>query len=233
MNSTRLRTLLGIVAATALVSGLGTGAAEATPTYPKPGQTSVRVLELESRLVKAGALKNTYVSGHYGARTVAGVRAYQTSALLPVTGTVDAATWQPLVTATGKFDATAIPGIDKRCKTSGRVICLDKTRGKLFYVKNRRVLQVMDARFGCKRTHTREGKFRVYRKSKHHVSSIYHTKMPYAMFFSRGEAVHYSSDYARGKGSCSHGCANIKDKKGLAWLYRTIKIGDRVVVYRS
>ena len=230
-----VRTLVALSTAAALLSVLAPGAARAETgdPFPKSGQTSVRVLELQSRLVTAKVLNTKDVSGRFGAHTTAGVRHFQTSVLLPATGKVTAATWQPLVTATGRFDPSTVLGIDRRCRTSGRVICLDKTRHKLFYVKNRRVLQVMDARFGCATTHTREGTFRVYRKRRHHVSSIYHTKMPYAMFFSRGEAVHYSSDYARGKGSCSHGCANVRDKSGLASLYRKIEIGDRVVVYRS
>ena len=50
----------------------------------------------------------------------------------------------------------------------------------------------MDARFGCASTRTRQGTFNVYRKNRHWTSTIYHTSMPFSMFFSGGQAVHYS-----------------------------------------
>ena len=71
-------------------------------------------------------------------------------------------------------------------------------------------------------------------KSRNHYSTIYHTKMPYAMFFSGGQAVHYSSDFAaRGYNGCSHGCVNIRNKSGIRWVFNRIHVGDRVIVYRS
>ncbi|TCC27941.1 L,D-transpeptidase [Kribbella speibonae] len=122
--------------------------------------------------------------------------------------------------------------IDRRCMTKGRVLCINKKTRKLVYMVNGKPVQVMDVRFGSSRTPTRNGVFRVYRKSKNHVSSLYHTKMPYAMFFSGGQAVHYSSDFkARGYNGASHGCANIRDKKKIAWVFARVKVGDRVVVY--
>ena len=58
--------------------------------------------------------------------------------------------------------------------------------------------------------------------------------MPYSMFFSRGQAVHYSSDFAaRGYAGASHGCVNVRDYAGLASLFGQVSTGDKVVVYRS
>ena len=92
----------------------------------------------------------------------------------------------------------------------------------------------MDVRFGSDRTPTREGWFSVGWKSRHHVSSIYHTAMPYAMFFSGGQAVHYSSDFAaRGYNGASHGCVNVRDRAGIRALFDSVSIGDKVVVYRG
>ena len=66
------------------------------------------------------------------------------------------------------------------------------------------------------------------------LSTIYHTPMPYAMFFSGGQAVHYSSDFAsRGYNGCSHGCVNIRNKSGIRWVFDRVRVGDRVIVYRS
>jgi lipoprotein-anchoring transpeptidase ErfK/SrfK len=91
-----------------------------------------------------------------------------------------------------------------------------------------------DARFGATRTPTRNGSFKVYRKSKNHVSSIYHSPMPDAMFFSGGQAVHYSSDFkARGYNGASHGCVNMRDRKKIDYIFSKVKIGDKVFVYNA
>ena len=45
---------------------------------------------------------------------------------------------------------------------------------------------------------------------------LYGSAMPYAMFFSGGQAVHYSSDFAaRGYAGASHGCVNVRDHAGI------------------
>ena len=132
--------------------------------------------------------------------------------------------------------ATIVKGtlrIDARCMT-GRALCVNKTTRKITLLLNGKALMTADARFGCTSTPTREGQFKVYRKSLHHVSSLYHTPMPYAMFFSGGQAVHYSSDFAaRGYNGCSHGCVNVRNKTGIAWIYARVPIGTKVIVYRS
>ncbi|MFC6160977.1 L,D-transpeptidase [Kribbella sp. NPDC058693] len=122
--------------------------------------------------------------------------------------------------------------IDRRCVTKGRVLCINKKTRKLVYMVNGKPIQVMDVRFGAMKTPTRNGVFKVYRKSKNHVSSLYHSKMPYAMFFSGGQAVHYSSDFkARGYNGASHGCVNVRDKNKIAWVFARVHVGDKVVVY--
>ena len=114
------------------------------------------------------------------------------------------------------------------------MLCIDKTRDKLYYVQRGKIIKSMDARFGCARTRTREGTFRVFRKRRYTVSNLYHTPMPYSMFFSGGQAVHYSADFARrGYAGCSHGCVNIRAKAKLRYVFNRIRLGDRVVVYRS
>src|SRR5881397_1479011 len=74
--------------------------------------------------------------------------------------------------------------IASACKVHGRVLCVNKTSRKLYYMQDGKVVMTMDARFGCASTPTRNGTFHVYRKSRHWVSSIYHTAMPFSMFFS-------------------------------------------------
>ncbi len=137
-------------------------------------------------------------------------------------------------TATTVAAVSTSAKLPKRCKTKGRVLCINKTTRKLYFVQNGKIRKTVDARFGCSRTPTRNGTFHVYRKNRHWVSTIYHTSMPYSMFFSGGQAVHYSSDFARrGYYGCSHGCVNIRNMTKLAWIYKRIHVGDKVVVYRS
>ena len=141
--------------------------------------------------------------------------------------------WTGSTEAQAATSSASVTELDSRCSVPGRVLCVDKTTDKLYYLKDSKVLKTMDARFGCARTRTREGVFSVQRKSRHHVSSIYHTSMPYAMFFSGGQAVHYSADFAaRGYRGCSHGCVNIRDRAGIRALFDQIRVGDRVVVYK-
>ncbi|MFE7120884.1 L,D-transpeptidase [Streptomyces sp. NPDC057654] len=121
---------------------------------------------------------------------------------------------------------------DRRCRT-GRVLCISKKSDTLAWMVDGKVVAAMDVRFGSQYSPTREGAFKVDFKSRDHVSTIYHTAMPYAMFFSGGQAVHYSSDFAaRGYAGASHGCINVRDKKKIAALFREVRKGDRVVVYR-
>ena len=242
-----IRLLLGVVLATALfgvVSATGPLATTAhaadgyvseTYTAPKKGQTNAGVNALQRRLVKAGTLDAQHVTSYFGDLTEKAVRTFQGRHGLSADGKVSKATWTKLVAVTGKIKITkAAPKIDKRCKINGRALCVDKTKDKLYYLENSKIIRTYDARFGCAATRTREGAFSVYRKSRNHVSSIYHTAMPFAMFFSGGQAVHYSADFAaRGYAGCSHGCVNIRDKKGIAWLFDQIEVGDPVVVYRS
>ena len=66
------------------------------------------------------------------------------------------------------------------------------------------------------------------------MSQLYGSSMPFAMFFSGGQAVHYSSDFATvGYNGASHGCVNIRDYDGIAWLFSQVRVGDKVVVYWS
>ena len=120
------------------------------------------------------------------------------------------------------------------CTAVPFALCIDKTQRTLRVGVKGRVTQLVDARFGNEEFATREGVFRVFKKSKDHVSSLYKTPMPFALFFSGGQAVHYSSDFAaRGYAGASHGCVNIRDYDAIASLYDIVQLGDSVVVYAS
>jgi lipoprotein-anchoring transpeptidase ErfK/SrfK len=123
--------------------------------------------------------------------------------------------------------------LDARCAT-GVALCIDKTTRKLRYVVDGVVKMQMDVRFGAVKTATREGSFTVGWKSRNHVSKLYDSKMPFAMFFSGGQAVHYSSDFAaRGYNGASHGCVNVRDLAKIKVLFDEVHVGDKVIVYRS
>ena len=242
-----IRLLVGIAMATALIGTLsGTepvaAPAEAATSYvsakytaPKKGQTNSGVKALQRRLVKARTLDSGLVTSYFGTRTEAAVKKFQRANGLRANGKVSRTTWNRLVNRTGKIKITTTSRkLDKRCKVRGRSLCIDKTRDKLYYMKNSKIIRTFDARFGCAGTRTREGRFSVLWKSRNHVSTLYNTPMPYAMFFSGGQAVHYSSDFAaRGYRGCSHGCVNIRNKAGIRWVFDQVRNGDRVVVYRS
>lgn len=123
---------------------------------------------------------------------------------------------------------------DSRCMT-GRALCISKNQRKMAWMVNGQILKVVDVRFGVEGTsrQTRNGQFKVEWKSRDHVSGLYHTSMPFAMFFSGGQAVHYSPDFARnGYNGSSHGCVNVRDYNAIKWLFDTqVRTGDKVVVY--
>ena len=115
---------------------------------------------------------------------------------------------------------------------TGRVVCVSKTTRKLVWVVNGKALYTMDVRFGSDELPTGEGTFSVFWKSRDHVSTIYHTAMPFALFFNGGQAVHFSPDFAAvGYSGASHGCVNLRDYNGAKWLFDQVNVGDRVVIY--
>jgi hypothetical protein len=182
------------------------------------------------------------VTGSFDGQTVTAVRGFQAKRGIPVTGDVDQRTLDRLtaMTTTPSDDEMhniqPSPGaLDARCET-GRALCIDKTSRTLRWVVDGHVRQTLDARFGStiSDTPTREGLFHVFLMDADHVSKLYGSEMPYSMFFSGGQAVHYSSDFATvGYYGASHGCVNIRDYDGLQWLFSQVRVGDAVVVYWS
>ncbi|MFG2135584.1 peptidoglycan-binding protein [Streptomyces sp. NPDC048650] len=204
-----------------------------------PGARGAKVRALQARLAQLGHFRRS-PTGYYGPVTTAAVRAFQRRHGLPRTGAVGPATWRALRSQTHAPSRdelrppTSKPAgrPDRRC-LKGRVICISKQSRTLAWMVDGKVVSAMDVRFGSQFTPTREGTFRVTFKSRHHISTIYHTAMPYAMFFSGGQAVHYSSDFAaRGYRGASHGCVNVRDQRRLAALFGAAAMGTKVVVHR-
>jgi len=176
--------------------------------------------------------------GAFATTGTAGAATTQTAKATAVAPKVAPKTTAPLPLAAAKTTTknVLVPGklrLDKRCMT-GRIICVNKKTRKVAFLYNGKLLATGDARFGMRSTPTRQGMFKIQRKSKNHVSSIYKSPMPYAMFFSGGQAIHYSADFkARGYNGGSHGCVNMRDKKKIAWIFARVKVGDRVLVYNA
>ncbi|MFC8271976.1 L,D-transpeptidase family protein [Streptomyces sp. NPDC057271] len=204
----------------------------------KDGDENKQVRELQARLRQIGYFDRA-PTGFYGSITGKAVSAFQKKRELPQTGSVDEVTWQRLVGMTRKptsdelkpSTSNALDTPDPRCMT-GRVLCISKETRTLAWMIDGKVVSSMDVRFGSENTPTREGVFNVDRKVRDDWSKLYHTPMPYSMYFSRGQAVHYSADFAaRGYNGGSHGCVNVRDRAKLATLFDQVKVGDKVVVH--
>jgi hypothetical protein len=165
----------------------------------------------------------------FGESTRTIVKRFQVKYFLKPTGVIDKRTWSVL-----KEMAEPVGRLPKACTDVGMALCLDKTAKTLRWVDDGKIRLTIDVRFGLAGMDTREGTFRVYWKSRDHTSSLYDSWMPYALFFSGGQAVHYSPYFARdGYNGGSHGCVGIRDIKTAAWLFDRIPTGTRVYVYRS
>jgi peptidoglycan hydrolase-like protein with peptidoglycan-binding domain len=211
------------------------------PALLAPGDRGPDVKDLQARLRQIDWFEAD-VTGFYGDLTTEAVRGFQAKREIPVTGEVDRRTLDRLhAMTTEPTDAELtnqlgenVPGaLDARC-TTGRALCVDKSSRTVRWVVDGEVVKTFDVRFGGELTPTREGAFSVAYKSRDHVSSLYDTPMPFAMFFSGGQAVHYSPDFAAvGYNGASHGCVNVRDYDGIAWLFDQVQVGDKVIVYWS
>lgn len=213
------------------------------PTYTKaPSLSQVRagkatlnigmqgpaVTAVQKRLVEAGYFK-LKVTGIYDKATgkaVDGIREKNFfSESTVTTNRVVKALWS----MTGKKNR--VPGI---CKRQKQALCASKKQKVLRYYKKGKLVAVFDARFGnTRKTPTRNGNFRVFNKIADGTSALSHTWMPWALYFSGGQAVHYSPGFkAVGYYGASLGCINIRDFKGVKWLYKQVPRGTFVKVYK-
>ncbi len=217
----------------------------------QPGDSGSTVRSLQARLRQIGWFSGD-VSDVYGSRTTASVRGFQAKRGLDATGKVDETTWNRLLSMTHRPTSdelanvkpqpiTPKPGTtkpagmswdqDARCM-SGRVMCVSKSTSMLTWVIDGKPQYQFTVRFGSADLPTREGVFPVYRKAREIRSNIDQSLMPFSMFFSGGEAVHYSPNFARvGYSGNSHGCVNVRDWNGIARLYAEVNLGDKVVVH--
>ena len=218
----------------------------AAPVTPKPTTTKPKPTTTKPKPTAKPTPPPVIILEH-GTKTAAAVRGFQAKRGYPVTGQADERTYDKLISMTRRPTADELANVkpkpvdpkpsavswdvDKRCLT-GRVMCISKSTRRLTWVVDGVPQYGFDVRFGSDELPTREGVFSVYLKKVDVISNLYHTPMPYSMFFSGGQAVHYSSNFARlGYSGASHGCVNVRNKPLLIQLYNEVRIGDKVVVH--
>ena len=145
-----------------------------------------------------------------------------TSATAPATGS-----------ATYAAASAAAARVPSACRSPGFTICVNKNTRLLYAFRSGRLVRTFSARFGSSSYPTRNGWFHVTWKSRWHYSSKYHSAMPFSLFFSGGQAIHYSSNFARvGYGGASHGCINLRSWSGAQWVFDNARVGTTVYVGR-
>lgn len=200
----------------------------------KPGDKNNTVKQIQGRLNGLGYLPVSSIIGVYGPATTAAVKSFQKNSKLPVTGVVDTTTSKLLITKYANRPKKVKPAVklDSRCFT-GRTICINKSTQRMYWVVNGSIKRSWSVRTGRSSLPTRSGNFKVYLKHPNWYSTLYHVNMPYTQFFSGGQAVHFSSEFARigHSGSGSHGCVNMNSLSEARWLYNQTRVGDKVIVY--
>lgn len=162
------------------------------------------VYEVQIRLHRLGFL-DVSPTGTFGPKTEQAVRDFQAARGLRVTGRVDARTWVPLIRRStwGKKQAPAA------CRDRGWHMCYDRKRHQASLYRNGRLHNSWLVRGGGYGTQTRTGDFEVQWRSKHHVSRAFDAPMPFAQFFSGGQALHGSRLMMNPFEGHSHGCVNF------------------------
>ena len=191
----------------------------------RSGMSGPAIKTLQTQLQGVGEAAE--VTGVFDEQTKLAYRAWQTKFGYWPTGVVTSrqATYLKKLYGTGK--------LPKLCRT-GQILCVDKTQLVLRAMKDGEQELVTDVRFGSSETPTRNGKFAVYAKVKYLISDLSGTPMPYSLFFSGGQAVHYSPGFHRdGYNGSSLGCVNVGNYKKAKWIYKNTPTGTPVYIYRS
>ncbi|MFI0965235.1 L,D-transpeptidase [Streptomyces sp. NPDC021080] len=113
---------------------------------------------------------------------------------------------------------------------SYRVACVDLAHQRTWVQQRGRILfGPVPMRSGGVRHPTRTGWFKIFWRHRHHWSTLYDSPMPYAQFFSGGQAFHAVRGSIRTVGG-SMGCVNLRlaDARGL---WKVLRKGDRVYVW--
>lgn len=171
------------------------------------------VYEVQIRLRRLGFFTAT-PTGTFGERTERAVREFQRARRLRVTGRVDMTTWPVLI----KRSTFGRPSVPAKCLDRGWHVCYDRTRHQASLYRHGNLYNSWLVRGGGYDTQTRLGDFTVQWRSEDHRSRTYDdAPMPYAQFFSGGQALHGSRNMMNPLVGHSHGCVNfwVEDARQL------------------
>ncbi|GGX13902.1 L,D-transpeptidase family protein [Streptomyces noursei] len=172
------------------------------------------------------------VDGRQSPSDCRAIRAFQTShGITPNYGYAGPVTWNVMQLVARQRTAGHNPNSAHKCPTDkGRIACVDLTR-QLSWIQDgkRLVYGPVPVRTGRKGGETRTGLKRIYWRHLHHVSTIYHTPMPYSQFFDGGEAFHAISGSVWSAPG-SHGCVNMRPNDAKKY-WSLPHNGDDVYVY--
>lgn len=199
----------------------------------KQGDRGSCVTKAQNSLRERGFM-SAQATGYFGSATRSAVVSLQQNAGIASDGIIGRNTWGVLNGQSSANANTSTSALPAACRKYSKAICVDKgsgSRATLYAIENGAIIRTMDARTGDTRPGhaTDEGTFRVYWKSKDHVSSIYNVAMPFSLFYNGGEAIHYSESFATGSGynGASRGCVNLRSLEGAEWLFNWAKQGTR------
>ncbi|WP_371662084.1 L,D-transpeptidase family protein [Streptomyces sp. NBC_00280] len=168
------------------------------------------------------------VDGKQSAADCRAIRAFQRKyKIKPDSGFAGPVTWSRMQLLSAKKNPNAAGKCPVR---TYRVTCVDLGRQLTWVQKGKKVVYgPVPVRTGRTAYPTRGGWHKVYWKHKNHHSTLYDTPMPYAQFFSGGQAFHavYGSIYTT---VGSMGCVNMRLADART-LWGVLKTGDRVFVW--
>lgn len=194
----------------------------------RPGDTGPFLALLHERLSWLGyrIAADERAEARFGDSTRVALDAFAEKFGAAASDLVDRALWDDI-----KGTAGEVGTLPKPCTDVPKAICLNTTQRLLRLVRDGEVILTVDARFGIPGERTRRGTFSVQRRSPDHYSRLYRTSMPLALFFSGGQAIHYSPYFARdGYAGGSHGCVNLRDRAVAQRVYDWSPRGTRVHV---
>ncbi|MER7946223.1 L,D-transpeptidase [Streptomyces sp. NPDC096079] len=168
------------------------------------------------------------VDGRQSVADCRAIRAFQVrEKIKPAVGYAGPVTWAraELLAARRNLD----PG--RRCPVKKyAVACVDLDRQLMWVRKGKKVTYpVVNMRSGRPGYATRTGWHTVYWRHKDHWSTIYKTPMPYAQFFSGGQAFHAVYGQLATPGG-SRGCVNLSHADARK-LWGVLRKGDRVYIW--
>ncbi len=168
--------------------------------------------------------------------TCRAIRGYQRShGIRPAIGFAGPVTWGMMRESvrTRAMDRKALIRSSERwaCPVGPyRIACVDQDNQELWIQNGDEIVfGPVPVRTGLPGYRTRNGMHTIYWRHRDHVSTIYHTPMPFAQFFAGGQALHGIIGDPYGPGG-SYGCVNLRMRDAQdAW--NILQLNDRVYVW--